>query len=338
MKDKNELKSKLDILDVLNQIYERFLFGKTIEDGDANIVEKSSLIINNGYNDNQELLDKESEVINELYVNLAKRIREKKRVTKLRRIRHTMIYGLSAAAAILAFVLISQFIPRYDHSSSIQNMDENITCVSGDHIENITLADGTRISLNLNTHINYSKQNYNKDNREIWLDGEAYFDVAKDQDKPFIIHNKDFTITVVGTSFNVKSYSQLKKYVVSVTEGKVKIHKGEQSLGVLTKNKELTYNMQNNKFEIVQRDCGDINKWVDGSLIFTNADADELKFRMQQYYGSNIMVRGKALSGVMINGIYDKTNSPESVIKSICLLYNLEYTIDNGNIIISSFN
>ena len=94
----------------------------------------------------------------------------------------------------------------------------------------LRLPDGTRVWVNQNTHIEYPKE-FEGDERKVTLKGEAFFEVAKDPSKPFIITSGNITTTVLGTSFNVKAYEG-KSAEVSVRTGKVKVE-GQQNTVLL---------------------------------------------------------------------------------------------------------
>ncbi len=321
--DKNKLKSKIEFLNVLSDIYDRFLNGKTDEE-DQKIVDESSRIINNG--NKSPISDETSKIINKnVYNRLSKYIsKEKKKLQTFRLLKYS--------ASIAAIFVILLFCHQIFKTESGRPQD--ICYTDEGRIRTLNLEDGTAISLNLNSNIRYNKSNFNKNKREVWIEGEVFFNVAKNPDKPFIIHNGDFQITVIGTSFNVKSYAEIGLYVVSVQSGKVYVNKGNQLLGTLVKNSELMYNTQNDKYEINQKDFNNINAWKEGNLVLNNANSGELILRMKQFYGINLKIEDSSLTDIMINGVYDKTVSPESVIKSICLIYNLKYTCKGENITI----
>ncbi len=314
-------------------MYDRCFQGRASNE-ELQIVRKSSEIIRNG--NLPEMVPEVSEKIKkEVYANLSGGIRKERNRRKMKQM---VAYSISAVAVFVAVVFVNKTV--FHHQDGVLNsrMAETSICTGDERMKQVELGDGTKITMNQNTRIEYYESTYNKDKREIWLNGEAFFDVAKDARRPFIIHSGNFSIRVLGTSFNVKSYPNLNQYTVSVRRGKVDVRRGEEHLGTLVKNRELAYDIKANTFEITDKDCSEIDKWTAGKLVLNNADADELTFRMKQYYGVELKVSGKALSGVMINGIYDKTDTPEDVIRSICVLYNIKYTYRDGVITVLPSN
>lgn len=128
-------------------------------------------------------------------------------------------YGwVTAACAVLLLSIISyQFFFTTD-STAIQAVATN---TFPDDVRLLRLPDGTRVWVNQNTHIEYPKE-FEGDVRKVTLKGEAFFEVAKDPSKPFIITSGTITTTVLGTSFNVKAYAG-KAAEVRVRSGKVKV-------------------------------------------------------------------------------------------------------------------
>lgn len=320
-------------LNLLSEVYDRCLHGIASEQEKA-IAEKSSAIIRKG---NLPGLDTgtRSRINKETYQTLLSLIQQQKRKRKARRI---LLVGISVAAAIASVFLFNKTLLVSLQQILNSNTEATVIVAGNKDMKQLTLIDGTKISINQNSSIKYYKARYDKSKREIWLNGEAFFDVAKDPKRPFIVHSGEFSVKVLGTAFNIKSYPNLHKYSVSVSRGKVQVNKGHAHLGTLTKDKELDYAIETNTFEISDKDCSEIDKWTSGSLVLSNADASELAFRMKQYYGIKVDIAGNALSGVMINGVYDKTDTPETVIRSICLLYNTKYTCQNGVIRVSPAN
>lgn len=326
---KDEKEKKFVVLDFLNEVYGRWFQGKA-SDEEKKIVEKSNEIIRKG---NLPDMSKEAvtKIREDVYGYLSDYIRKEKRTRQAKRM---LLYTTSVAAVLAMCFCINTTL--FQHLQTFSSSKEKFVRVDAGNgtVKQIELADGTKISMNQDTHIEYRASEFNKKQREIWLNGEAFFDVAKNPQKPFIIHSGDFCVKVLGTAFNIKSYSNLNQYIVSVRRGKVNVSKKGKNLGNLVKDKELAYNMQTNSFEISDKDCSEVDKWASGSLVLNNADKKELIFRMKQYYGVEVKVANTALSGVMINGVYDKSDSPEDVIKSICILYNIKYISNKGVITI----
>jgi len=98
------------------------------------------------------------------------------------------------------------------------------------HRTTVTLPDGTVVQLNAGSRLEITEATFNRQKREVWLSGEAFFEVAKNPEKPFIIHTGTMQTTVRGTSFNVKAYGELGENVVSVRNGRVEIVENRKTI------------------------------------------------------------------------------------------------------------
>jgi transmembrane sensor len=187
--------------------------------------------------------------------------------------------------------------------------------------------------LNGGTKLSIVENQFNRKLREVWLTGEAFFEVAKNPEKPFIIHTGTMQTTVRGTSFNVKAYPQLSENVVSVRSGKVEVSDATETFGILTHNKQLTYNTANKKTQIAESDWNDAAGWMEGRMIFNSASILEIQLRLKQHYGLEMEVTGNALKDVQCNAGFKKGASVEEVLERISALYNVKYEIKTNKVI-----
>jgi len=247
-----------------------------------------------------------------------------------------------AAAAVLFILLGGGILFLNQHNSFNRSeygtmADANTFFQTTDgQTKQITLPDGSRIHLNRGTKISYASNAFNLKLREVWLSGEAFFDVAKNADKPFIIHTGDMTTTVRGTSFNVKVYPQLGENVVSVRTGKVQISQQGKQLAMLTPNEQIIYNTLNNQYETGVADGENAAGWRNGRLIFNSANIEELKLRLKQQYHVDLVIQDKALKDIMLNSSFAKGTSLNEVMNTIADFYNVKYNItSSGQVILS---
>ena len=98
---------------------------------------------------------------------------------------------------------------------------QTITVPAGQRI-NITLVDGTNVWLNARTSLSYPVK-FGKNNRQVVLDGEAYFDVTKDKSKPFIVQTDNYNVEVLGTQFDVNAYSETGEFETTLMSGSLKV-------------------------------------------------------------------------------------------------------------------
>ncbi len=202
------------------------------------------------------------------------------------------------------------------------------------HRLTLTLPDGSKVKVNADSRLEIAEAAFNKEKREVWLTGEAFFEVAKNPDKPFIIHTGAMQTTVRGTSFNVKAYAELGENVVSVRDGKVEITEGERQLALLTANRQLKYATESKQAEVSDADWRDAAGWTEGRLVLNGANAAELKLRLHQQFGVEVNIESGALDGTSVAGSFSKERTLQEVLHTIGTVYNIQYEITGTHVII----
>jgi len=244
------------------------------------------------------------------------------------------------AAAVVIFILLGGGIFFHTqhsitgHNTDIVTQTKTLFQTTNDQIRLVILPDGSHIQMNRGTKFSYATHAFNRKQREVWLEGEAFFEVAKNKEKPFIIHTGTMQTTVRGTSFNVKAYPQLAENVVSVRTGKVEVSNHDQMLAVLVKNKQLAYNRLTNKAETSDAAWEDAAGWREGELTLNYANRDELKLKLKQYYQVDIQFRDNALNGIKIKSTFLKSTSLSDVLSTIKALYGIQYSTNGNQVII----
>jgi transmembrane sensor len=235
-----------------------------------------------------------------------------------------------AAVALLFLVLGGGLFYTIQHYSTPQRYER----IADAQIEELTLTDGTKICLNRGSRLSFDAHTYNKRQREVFLEGEAFFEVAKNPEKPFIIHTGKIQTTVRGTSFNVKAYPQLDENVVSVRTGIVEVRYEDHILAILTKDKQLSYNRLTNKAETSEVLGDDAYAWKSGELVLNYANRDELKMRLKQQYGVEVQFKNRALEGIRIKSTFVKGTTLPEVLNTLNALYGVQFSMQEKQITI----
>lgn len=241
------------------------------------------------------------------------------------------------AAAVIVVGIGAGLFTTINHRDKIaRNTEETHKTWTTDNAGRMTinLADGSVVNVNAGSRIEIDEKEFNKKKREIWLDGEAFFSVAKNPNKLFIVHTGDIQTIVRGTSFNVKAYSGLKDRVVSVREGRVEIVNNDDRLGILTADRQLKYNTENGLFQITNTDWQNAAGWIDGTLVLNEAGADELCLRLQQQFGVTVTIENNALSGKLLSGSFSKGNTLDEVLSTIATIHQIHYNITDNYVTI----
>lgn len=199
----------------------------------------------------------------------------------------------------------------------------------------ITLSDGTVIHLNAGTELTIPGD-YGVHERRLILSGEAFFEVATDAARPFIINSGNLQTTVLGTSFNIRAYKELPVMTVAVASGKVKITDTltHQSLSdSLTANRELSYDIQTSLASIGDLPDGMSGAWRNNIFYFNNSTLAEIGGELERQYNIPVTVKGEGSN----KGHYKISFIQEplsKVLKVLAGLTGITYTIKQNEVII----
>ncbi len=157
----------------------------------------------------------------------------------------------------------------------------------------IHLPDGTNVWLNSESTIIYPEV-FEGDTRTVKVIGEAYFEIHKNEQKPFIVTTGIVNTTALGTAFNVKAFSLEKEIVISLIEGKVRIDIDNDSGQVITLSpgQSLDFQKDSNQYETVDFDILEVIGWKDGIIYFKSSNVHEVIEKLSRWYGVEFLVTG----------------------------------------------
>ena len=203
----------------------------------------------------------------------------------------------------------------------------------------ITLYDGTHVWLNSGTTLKYP-DNFGKKNRNVILDGEAFFKV-KHKEIPFKIKLKNSEVEVLGTSFNVISYTEENSSQVTLIEGSVQINSlsGKQ-MAKIQPSEQITIPDDLKKLNIKKVDTGFYSSWTEGKIEFEEERLADIAFRLERWYNVEINFTSKEAEDLRFSGTVLKNKPFDQIIKAIGLLLPIDIkyrnNLDNKDIIIIS--
>ena len=153
----------------------------------------------------------------------------------------------------------------------------------------LELADGTRVWLNAESRLRYPVAFTGKE-RKVEMEGEVYFEVAKNKEKPFIVTVNGVDIRVFGTSFNVSAYQE--EVVTTLVEGKVQLKKGNEQV-ILSPNQQAIWS--DDEFRVKQVDARNYVLWKEGIFYFEDVDLETILDDMARWYNVNVFYMNPAL-------------------------------------------
>ena len=176
----------------------------------------------------------------------------------------------------------------------------------------ITLSDGTRITLNAASRLTYPRT-FGSDQRIVELVGEAYFEVAKDENKPFIVKTATEDIMVLGTHFNVNAYQDETRSFVSLIEGRVQVSSPETSKILVPGQQSVT----SEGTMIVQKiNVEEVLAWKNGEFMFNNESLEDVMHKLSRWYNIEVIVSPE-LKHLAIWGSVSRYDSFDKVLEII---------------------
>lgn len=245
---------------------------------------------------------------------------------------------LSAAAAILIcigtyFLLnrtdYSTIVPTYVHSSQ----DEAVKTKFNER-RTISLPDGSTVLLNGLTELKIDKD-YNKNNRVLWLSGEAYFTVAKNKDKPFIVISGKTATTALGTSFKINNYSRTAETSVMLTTGKVNVGivNGERVINhlQLIPGEQVNIDDAKQQFNKSTFAISEVEDWANRKLVFSMASLKEIRTVLKDIYGVEISITNQPKKPIAFTGQFSNESLTE-VLDAIGFSNHFTYSIKDDKV------
>jgi ferric-dicitrate binding protein FerR (iron transport regulator) len=241
--------------------------------------------------------------------------------------------AVAIAAALLLVVLSLAAVHYSEWSTDARVAWVTYECPNGQK-SLITLADGSRIFLNSASTISYP-ETFESGKREIKLSGEAYFEIAHDENRPLTVRSGDLLTTVLGTSFNIEAFEG-ETARVTVATGKVQVEvQGDADSTdrvVLTPNQQAVYH-SGQKSEVRTVSAEKFVGWKDQVLFFDDNTLEEAVAKIERWYNVSIGFETDTIKHCRINGQYKQVDL-RSVLESIAYMYDIDYEFTDRNRIV----
>ncbi len=250
--------------------------------------------------------------------------------------RNMKINYLYRVAAILVICIFIGTLIYRNPFSSVKTGYYTAIAPKGSISETI-LPDGTTIFLNAGSKIRYATGKDLK-NREVYMEGEVWFDVQKIKESTFLVHTPCYDIRVTGTKFNVKAYPEEEKIITTLEKGSIEIVSGDKlkltNNIILKPGDQLVFNKNGKSLQVGhQVNVETFSAWKSNKLIFVNMSLGELVKLLERRYGVEITVSDQSL----LNYHYDGTFKNETIVEVLNILQEtlpVKYRIKNQTILI----
>lgn len=193
---------------------------------------------------------------------------------------------------------------------------------ASDESKVLQLADGTKVWLNSSSELEYPPTFDPSAPREVFLTGEAFFEVEKAADWPFIVHTGEVKTTVLGTAFNVKAYPGMESVSVTVKSGKVSVSRKDKRLATLGSNQELRIPLAEQQVALEERTLSNkvAGSWTSGYLDYEDEALSAIITDLERFYGVSIGLRDPALATERITISIKRDSKPEQPLDILCRL------------------
>lgn len=202
---------------------------------------------------------------------------------------------------------------------------------------NLKLSDGTMVYLNSGTSLKYPVNFIKGQKRKVFLTGEAYFDVTKDAEHPFVVTSENIDVKVLGTVFNVSAYPEDASSDVVLIEGSVRMAANGTSSNqeaTLVPGIKGTLNKTSENISTEKVDTSIYTSWIQGELFFRNMSFENIVKKLERHYNRKIVIKNEQLKNEVFNASF-KDEPIENVLTYFKDSFNIKYHTENHTIYIN---
>lgn len=258
---------------------------------------------------------------------------EKKTISKMKTRRLFLQYMKYAAAVVLGIgvSLSTLYLTNQENLSTVGNY--KLVTSKGEK-SYLQLPDGTRVWLNSCTTLEYA-ENYGHSNRSIYLDGEAYFEVAKNKDLPFVVKANGIDVKAIGTAFNVSAYMEDSQLTTTLFNGKVAVQPTLTKQEVLLEpNQVAVYDKSRNKIEVVPYDKKLFAQWRGGFLSFKMMYLQDITKLLERNYNVVFRYENQGIKKLRFSGSFRNNEDLSEILNVIKTNTGIRYQILKDTIVI----
>jgi len=204
----------------------------------------------------------------------------------------------------------------------------------------LLLADGTKVWLNAGSRLAFPMQ-FSGKTRKVYLEGEAYFEVSKNTEKPFIVSTHNIDVKVYGTKFNLSAYRNDGYTEAVLLEGKISLIENKSLFGketYMTPGQKALYNDENNKIGLEETDKPELyTSWREGWYEFSNVDLTYVTHKLERYYNVEFEYNSEVIqNSYNLSGKLELKESLDKVLSILAKVTNTDYQIDGNRIKVSA--
>ena len=195
----------------------------------------------------------------------------------------------------------------------------------------VELCDGTKVYLNSGTKLEFPSR-FDGDMRSVSLKGEAYFEVSKNKEKPFLVQVDDMSVKVYGTAFNVNTYNKIETVLVT---GSVSMNQGGKEV-LLKPNQKGVFDQVSGKITVEDVDVLAYVSWKNGDFIFRNESLNSIMDKLSRWYGLEVLYQDAGLQEVRLSGNLKRYKDVRELFVSFEKISDARFKVQGNKVIVSS--
>lgn len=239
------------------------------------------------------------------------------RFYQLRWIKEAIKYAAIIAVAFIVGNLLRLYVPA---DKEIRYSEITVPC---GQMSQLTLSDGTKIWLNSGTTLRYPER-FAENSRSVFIDGEAFFKVAKMANKPFTVNTAEMKVEVLGTSFNLSAYKEDEATAVTLVEGKVALQNNAgKTIANLSPGQMATKNKT--KLEIHNVKTAFYIAWKEGEIFFEDERLDEIAVKLERWFNVEIIFANEHLKSQKFTGTILRNKPVDQIMQVLELLSPIRF-------------
>lgn len=197
----------------------------------------------------------------------------------------------------------------------------------------LVLADGTKVWMNAESRLKYPVY-FPGTERRVYLEGEAYFEVSKNKEMPFIVDMGKASIQVLGTSFNARAYKDETNISATLTEGQIQMHAGEKNV-ILNPDEQGVFELSTGNLSRRKVDIHLHTGWKDGRFIFREETLEEMMNTLARWYDIHVFFANSAVRNVTFSGNLKRYESFDKIIELLEMTEMAHFEVNGNSIVIS---
>ena len=198
----------------------------------------------------------------------------------------------------------------------------------------LTLSDGTRVWLNSETSIQYPVA-FGAKERRVFVQGEAYFEVAKDANKPFTVQFMSSSVTVLGTSFNIRSYPEEKRSQTTLAEGSVRIYSPGSSM-LLKPGEQAEVSALSGEMVKQEVEVKNFTSWKDGRFVFEQQPLEDIMRTLERWYDIRVIFRDEGAKRISLSGNLKRYGDFSQVMNMLQMTGDVRFELHGNDVYITT--